>query len=104
MWILIDDQRNGDYDVIFRNGESAIWAMRAFKEVGLKVEHLAIDHDLGKGMDGYSVMISLEKFDLIPEQVTIVSSNPVGVKNIGALLKADGYGSNNGRTWRNLLK
>jgi hypothetical protein len=88
MWLLIDDIRDLNCDVIARNpviGKELL-AMRQWK-------CLCIDHDLGTKETGYDIMKWAVKHNVVPEKVQIVSSNPVGKENIGRLLKDNGYTS-----------
>jgi hypothetical protein len=62
MWILIDDLRNGDYDIVCRNGEAGVKVFAALTANKVKI---------------------------------------VGLKNIGALLKANSFISTaGGRVWK----
>jgi hypothetical protein len=95
--LLIDDMREIEADVIARTFEAGI---KALKLLG-PFETLYLDHDLGEvdetsgseswvtvdgqklPMNGYGIMCFLEANPhLLPEKITIVSSNPVGRKNM----------------------
>ncbi len=88
MWLLIDDMRNLNVDVIARNGVSGIRLLRNFKWTCL-----CIDHDLGDAseMNGYEVILTAAHENCIPNQVQIVSANPVGRQNIANVLIDNGY-------------
>ena len=87
--VLIDDIRNiQGMDIICRNASSGIRTCYYFNNIS----HLYIDHDLGdETRSGYDVIIELLKCGYCPNNVQIVSSNPVGVKNIAAALIDYGY-------------
>lgn len=87
-WLLIDDERNLNCDVICRTGELGVEYLRAFHK---DVECLVLDHDLGSGIDGYQVITIAIEENVVPDEVQIVSSNPVGVKRIGDALISAGY-------------
>lgn len=98
MWLLIDDLRNGNFDVIARTPEAA-------KDLLCYVptwECVCFDHDLGDNVEnGYRVMCWALDRGFLPEHVQLVTSNPVGRKNMGAALEAAGYISRDGGTnWR----
>lgn len=81
--LLIDDFRTFTVDRIARTGEEGVQALQE-ERWGL----LYLDHDLGEGMTGYDVACWLEKNPQhFPERVIIVSSNPVGRRNIERVLE-----------------
>ena len=82
-------------DIIFRRYIDAFQWFEIFHE---RCSQLFIDHDLGTIKDGYNLMCELEAQNIIPNIVTIVSANPVGVRRISALLEANGF-TKNGKSW-----
>ncbi len=101
MWILIDDKRDFNCDIICRTGVIGLLILEAM--VG-KIETLCIDHDLGDAdnINGLDVIRTAIKMKLLPSHVQIVSANPVGVQNITVeLLKA---GFNIDATGRNFYR
>lgn len=87
--LLIDDMRNILADRVCRTFEEGL---EAIKEGGWGI--LYLDHDLGDAQDrsGYDIIRYIEENqELRPDVVIIVSSNPVGVKNIQAALKSMNY-------------
>lgn len=98
--LLIDDMRAIDADVIARTFESGIHAL---KHLG-PFETLYLDHDLGEvdehgseipvevdgdlyPPNGYGIMCFLEANPhYLPKAITIVSSNPVGRRNMQVVI------------------
>ena len=91
MWLLIDDERNLNTEAVARNAASG----KRMLEAG-GWECVCFDHDLGEGESGYDVLVwGLEK-GLIPDRVQLVTSNPVGRKNMRAALEAAGFNTIDG--------
>lgn len=89
IYILVDDVRDlSGMDIICRTGEAGYEVLGHY--LPTKV-HLYIDHDLGIGMTGYQLIRKLLEMEKCPHRIQIVSSNPVGVANIGAALTNAGY-------------
>lgn len=99
MWLLIDDERDLGYDVIARNSAVAkellplkCWTMLGF------------DHDLGDQSvspdNGYQVMMWAAERGYLSIHIQLVTSNPVGRKNMTALLHDLGYESKDGVNFR----
>lgn len=88
MHLLIDDVRDlPGMDIICR---TAVAGIKAVKQ--LSPTHLYIDHDLGTdSINGYQVIMQLLEAKKCPIHVQVVSSNPVGVKNISAALIDAGF-------------
>lgn len=87
MWLLIDDLRNLNVDVIARTPRAGK-AMLAFG--GWKC--LCLDHDLGADESGYDILVWGLKYKFIPDKVQLVTSNPVGRERMrNALISADFY-------------
>lgn len=93
-WLLIDDTRNLNCDNIARTYEEGLFFLR-----NEKWDVLCIDHDLGEEderKNGYTLInIAIEE-GVLPRRVQIVSSNPVGVKNIALALMSSGYTNKSG--------
>lgn len=91
--LLIDDLRVFDgIDHTARTPYEGLQFLRHFD-----VTHLYIDHDLGLDSDGteypngYNVICWAIEERILPRNVTIVSSNPVGRSNIERALQNEGY-------------
>jgi len=95
--VLVDDLRNPDIygaDIVFRSAKAF------FNKLPKNINTLFLDHDLGLGKTGYDVIVRLvEKMHIYPDNITIVSNNPVGVMSIGLCLKANGYRQTSNRTF-----
>lgn len=91
--VLVDDTRSFYVDVTLRTADDA----RKFFAQPQPVAHLYMDHDLGcvdrHGNDdtGYNVLTWLLENGQRPEQVTLVTMNPVGRDRMAAALEAHGY-------------
>jgi len=96
MWLLIDDTRDLGCSVIARNAEAAKIILEG---CGRSFEGTCIDHDLGDGESGYDVLKWGLHAGNLPNHVQIVSQNPIGVQNMGAVLKEYGYKSADGLNW-----
>lgn len=99
MKILVDDVRSMEtVDIIFRNPNVAL---DIIKNSISKIDFLYLDHDMGtEYIDGYQFIKQLlYKFHIFPKQIMIVSSNPVGRKNIENVLQDNNYYLN-GFIWR----
>ena len=86
--LLIDDMRNIDVTRVARTFDEGI---EALKEGGW--DTLFLDHDLasydseGKEKTGYDVMCWLEANpEHLPKSIKIVSSNPVGRRNMQVVI------------------
>ena len=88
MWLLIDDVRNVNCDVIARNGPAG----RKMLALG-GWEALCLDHDLGDvGTEtGYDVLVWALENNLVPPIVQLVTANPVGQANMARALVQAGY-------------
>lgn len=94
MWLLIDDTRNLNCDAIARTPEAA-------KEL-LKCncwECVCFDHDLGTSITGYDLLNWMLDMHIYPRKIQIVTSNPVGRKNMEGALKEKGYTSTDTFNW-----
>lgn len=95
MWLLIDDCRNLKVDVIARTAAAG----KAMLD-NCKWKCVCFDHDLGETLTGYDVLVWGLQRDLIPAQVQLVTSNPVGRKNMAAALENSGYTTIDGTNFR----
>ena len=94
MWLMIDDVRNLGCELEAR---TAIAGMQLLQTYAGQLECLCIDHDLGPDqLNGYQIIMWALEHDFAPPHVQIVSSNPVGRKNISAALEAAGYATKDG--------
>ena len=88
MWLLIDDERSLDVDVIARTASAGKEMLKSYR----KWECVCFDHDLGMEIDtGYDVMVWAIQNKLLPNRVQLVTSNPVGRKNMRVALEREGY-------------
>ena len=86
MWLLIDDVRDLNCDVIARTAETG----KKLLAVG-GWECVCFDHDLGDGETGYDVLCWALENNLLPSKVQLVTSNPVGRENMRRALESSGY-------------
>ncbi len=96
MHLLIDDERTYGADIIARNYAEGMAVLR----LGI-VTHLYLDHDLGDVVDdqeftGYSVLQTALPLGIVPDNVQLVTANPVGKKNMALLLGDYGYETKDG--------
>lgn len=81
--LVIDDQRDIKADKVARTFTDGINALKSDKW-----DVLYLDHDLGSFVDGvektgYDIMVFLEEnTEYLPGRIEIVSSNPVGRRNM----------------------
>ena len=89
-YVLVDDLREINADVVFRTFESAI---QLAEHIDWSEVTLLLDHDLGTqgATTGYDFLVYLLDNELLPKDITIVSSNPVGVNRIIAALENHGW-------------
>ena len=87
MWLLIDDERSLDVDVIARTAAAGKEMLKSYTNW----ECVCFDHDLGGIDTGYDVMVWAIQNKLLPNRVQLVTSNPVGRKNMRAALEREGY-------------
>ncbi len=86
--VLIDDCRNCYVDIIARTPEAGMEVLKHF--VG-QIECLYLDHDLGTETSGYDIAKWAMDNGYMPPKVQLVTSNPVGRKNIENVLMDAGY-------------
>jgi hypothetical protein len=86
--LLIDDFREFDVDHIAKNARDGQKALLSFP-----VTHLYMDHDLGDVDEatGYDVLVWAIGRGVVPANVMMVTSNPVGRDNMVAALENIGY-------------
>ena len=89
MWVLIDDERELNCDVIIRSAHVAVRTVEALKG---HIDCLVMDHDLADDdITGYDIIGMLAVKDLLPDHVQICTSNPAGRQNMSAVLKEAGF-------------
>jgi len=93
MWLLIDDLRDLHCDL---NARTAAEGKRLLQEHSAELECVCLDHDLGEVETGYDVALWALERDLMPSHVQLVTSNPVGRKNMADCLKAYKYSTLDG--------
>lgn len=85
--LLIDDLRQMEMEHTARTASDGRKALLSFP-----VTHLWMDHDLGETEDnGYKVLTWALERGCCPPNVTMVTSNPVGRRNMEQALEAHGY-------------
>lgn len=88
MRLLIDDKRDMPDGIIARDFESGkkMLALGGF-------DVLYLDHDLGEINTGYDIINWASEYadEILPPKIVVVSSNPVGLENIGRALVSFGY-------------
>lgn len=86
--LLIDDLRNIPADIVARNYDAGIEALRDQGPFDL----LYLDHDLGDyahGVEktGYDIMLFLEENpQYLPKEIKLVTSNPVGRRKMQVVI------------------
>ena len=97
--MTVDDIRDSGSDIIARTYDAAIAILYS-----LNVTDLYMDHDLGlrsgnkTGYDVLKYMLSCPSIKP-PRRIILTTMNPVGRKNMGNLLKDNGYHSKDGITF-----
>ena len=90
MNLLIDDIRDLDVDVIARTGEAGLNVLAT-----MKFETVFFDHDLGDGITGLETLkIAILRGQLNKSQIILVTSNPVGRKNMEYVLIDNNFKNN----------
>lgn len=98
MELLIDDIREIDgMDLVARTSEEGL---RCLKE--LPITHLYLDNDLGldQPMEGIDILKWARDNDLVPDNVFIVSANPIAKKRMEDVLHFDLKYKRDGHWWR----
>ena len=87
--VLVDDLREIKADVVFRNFEAAY---HFGPLINWEKVTLYLDHDLGSegSTTGYHFLTLLLENGMYPQDVIVVSSNPVGCDNIARALISSG--------------
>lgn len=100
MYLLIDDCRtNGD--VVATTAEAG----RAMLQAGqAHWSCIGFDHDLGSDETGYDVLNWAIERNLLPHRVQLVTSNPVGRKNMTAALVAAGFKTVDGYNFKRVVQ
>jgi len=88
VWLLIDDLRDIKCELIARTYQSGLDLL---KSNYTEIHTLVLDHDLGEERTGYHLIKEAIQLNIVPQNVIIVSSNPVGVANISNALQSFGY-------------
>lgn len=93
MHLLIDDVRVFPVDAIARNYDSAIVLLPAYSWTWVYFDHDLGDDKKGTGLD---VMKFMFQQDIHPPNIQLVTSNPVGKKNMADLLSDNNYVTKDG--------
>jgi hypothetical protein len=88
--MLIDDIRDLNCDIIARTSQAG-FAILSWLHEDIKV--LILDHDLGmlSYMDGNDLLKEIIVANILPQEVQLVTENPVGRMNMAAQLEDIGY-------------
>ncbi len=86
MWLLIDDKRDLNCEVIARTPKAA----KQLLAVG-GWSCVCFDHDLGEDESGYDILKWALAGGFVPDKVQLVTSNPVGRQNMKNVLLDNGY-------------
>jgi response regulator of citrate/malate metabolism len=90
MDLLIDDERTYHADIICRTAKAARQVLDT-----LQFDFVMFDHDLGCQDDnGYKILTWALENNKCPKKVQIITSSPVGKKNMEDALKSHGYSFN----------
>lgn len=85
MILLIDDIRSIQADIVARNHTAAKLLLENFT-----FTEILFDHDLGGPFTGYDLMKWMYANDIeFPPKITLVTSNPIGLKNMENLIMND---------------
>ena len=96
MWMIIDDMRDLNCDIIARTSQAGLNILRWMYE---DIEVLILDHDLGEHSftDGNRLLKEIIIGNWLPNRVQLCSSNPVGLDNMRKQLEDEGYTTTNGK-------
>ena len=87
MWLLIDDIRDLNVDVIARTGEAGMKMIQNHKW-----ECILFDHDLGGHINGYEILTHAIEAELLYDaKIGMVTGNPVGREKMEAALENANY-------------
>ena len=90
MWLLIDDKRDLNCEIIARTAKAGKLILH--KLCG-RIKTVCLDHDLGEKETGYDICKWACPKKIMPEHVQLVTDNPVGRDNMARCLEAHGYTS-----------
>lgn len=90
MYVLIDDIRDLNADIICRTPDGAKLTLQG---LALVKYTLGIDHDLSSKETGYDILRWAIDERLLPDNIQLVTMNPIGKKNMIYLLFDNGYTS-----------
>ena len=98
MYMIIDDIRDLNCDIIARTSQAGLGILRWVYE---DIEVLILDHDLGEHSytDGNRLLKEIIIGDWLPDQVQLCSSNPVGLDSMRAQLEDINYTTKDGRIY-----
>ena len=100
MWLLIDDERNLNTEAVARTADAGkkLLAIQGW-------DCVCFDHDLGPDQDsGYAVLMWAIERGYLPGKVQLVTSNPVGLRNMRAALESEGYSTGDGRNFKKAVE
>ncbi len=88
MWLLIDDIRELNCDIIARTAEAGKIAL---SHLHTEIECLALDHDLRGEETGYDICKWALSEGYMPDHVQLVTENVPGRENMAAYLESHGF-------------
>ena len=97
MHVIIDDIRDEGADVVIRNPYLALDILRAIDRMprGMKdvrIRKLSMDNDMGAGPEGKDILYqALGELAHKPDEVVIVTSNPVAAQHMRQTLERFAY-------------
>ncbi len=91
MWLLVDDEKNIQCDIIVRTAHVAKIVLAGLHS---ELEGLYLDHDLGMDSSGLDVLKWAIQNDMLPNSVQLITMNPVGKKEMEFCLRDAGYALN----------
>lgn len=87
MWLLIDDLRNANVDVIARTYDSAM----AVLNTDIVWTGMVFDHDLGCEKNGYDILSWCIDNNKLPNDVQLITDNAAGLDKMGTALMLNGF-------------
>ena len=87
-YILIDDRRNLDVDIIIRTPESALEFM---DKQDVSEDVVIFDNDLGYETEGWHIMQHMFDIGNYPAEIQLVTSNPVARDRMRSMIEHTGY-------------
>ncbi len=88
MWLLIDDQRDLNCEIIARNAEAGRIALACLHS---QIETLALDNDLGPGEEGQDLLKWALAQGYVPSHVQLVTENHIAKEHMAANLEDHGF-------------